>query len=66
MRVTVGGRPALRRSFRGVAGGQEWHGLVVNLAEGSLHYGIIGVTRDEAFQFKESVLAKIVNSFRFR
>ena len=39
---------------------------MVNLADGPIHYGIIGLTRDEAFQFKEGVLAKVMNSFRFR
>lgn len=64
--IQVAGRPAIRRSFRGVAGGHEWHGLVVNLANGAEHYGIIGITRDEAFQFKQGVLSKVMNSFRFR
>ena len=64
--IRVAGRPATRRRFQGMAGGYEWHGLVVNLADGSAHYGIIGVTRHEYFQFKESVLSKVVKSFRFR
>jgi len=64
--VQIAGRPAIRRTFSGVAGGYEWHGLVVNLANGAEHYGIIGITRDESFQFKEGVISKIVNSFRFR
>ena len=65
-RIRVAGRVAIRRRFQGMAGGYEWHGLVVNLADGSAHYGIIGVTRDELFGFKASVLSKIVKSFRFR
>ena len=65
-RVRVAGRVAIRRRFQGMAGGYEWHGLVVNLADGSAHYGIIGVTRHELFGFKASVLSKIVKSFRFR
>lgn len=64
--IRVAQRDAIRRSFSGMAGGQEWHGAVVNLADGVNHYGIIGVTRDEAFKFKEGVLAKIIASFRFR
>ena len=64
--IRVAGRTAIRRLFRGMAAGHEWHGMVVNLADGAVHYGIIGVTRDEAFQFKEGVLAKMVSSFRFR
>lgn len=66
VQIRVAGRTAIRRQFRGMAAGHEWHGMVVNLADGATHYGIIGVTRDEAFQFKEGVLAKMVNSFRFR
>lgn len=62
----IAGRPAIRRPFRGMAGGHQWYGQVVNLADGSVHFGIIGITRAENFEFKEGVIAKVVNSFRFR
>ena len=65
-KTEVAGRPAIRRSFTGVSGGSWWHGTVVNVADGDAHFGIIGVTRDERFRFKESVISKIVHSFRFR
>ena len=65
-RVRVAGRPAIRRRFRGMAAGHEWHGLVVNLTDGPAHYGLIGVTRHELSGFKASVLSKMVKSFRFR
>ncbi len=64
--AVVAGRPAIRRQFRGVAGGRDWHGVVVNLADGSAHYGIIGVTSEEIYQFKESVIGKMLASLRFR
>jgi hypothetical protein len=64
--TTIAGKPAIRRAFRGVAEGREWHGIVVNLADGSYHYGLIGLTSEEAHQFKASVLAKMIGSFRFR
>ena len=65
-RIRVAGRPAIRRRFSGMAAGHEWHGLVVNLADGPAHYGLIGVTRHELSGFKASVLSKMVKSFRFR
>lgn len=64
--AVVAGRPTIRRQFRGVAGGRDWHGVVVNLADGSAHYGIIGVTSEEIYGFKESVIGKMLASLRFR
>ncbi len=64
--TVVAGQPAVRRSFQGVADGQEWHGVAVNLTDGKAHYGIIGLTREETYQFKSSVIAKVIGSFRFR
>lgn len=64
--TVVAGHPAVRRAFQGVADGQEWHGLAVNLTDGKAHYGIIGLTREETYQFKSSVIAKVIGSFRFR
>jgi hypothetical protein len=64
--IEVAGRPAIRRGFSGTAGGRVWHGMVVNLAEGQVHYGLIGLTSEENYQFKSSVLEKIVASFRLR
>ncbi len=64
--VTVAGLPAIRRSFRGMADGREWHGVAVNLADGKNHYGFIGVTSEEAYQFKSSVMGKMIASFKFR
>ena len=64
--VMVAGRPAIRRSFHGLADGRAWYGTVVNLADGQVHYGIIAVTSEEAHQFKSSVMGKMIASFRFR
>jgi len=64
--VIVAGLPAIRRSFRGMADEGEWHGVAVNLADGKNHYGFIGVTSGEAYQFKSSVMGKMIASFKFR
>ncbi len=64
--IEVAGRPAIRRAFSGSAAGRVWHGMVVNLADNQVHYGMIGLTSEENFQFKASVLGKIVASFRLR
>ncbi len=64
--IDVSGRPAIRRTFSGKANDREWHGMVVNLADNQIHYGIIGLTSEENYQFKSSVLGKIVASFRFQ
>jgi hypothetical protein len=64
--VEVAGRPAIRRAFSGSAAGRAWHGMVVNLAEGQVHYGMIGMTSEENFLFKSTVLGKIVASFQLR
>ena len=45
--------------------GAEWHGVAVRVAEGSIVYGIIGLTSSETFEFQESVFNKIVKSFHF-
>ena len=63
--IEVAGMPAIRQSFRGIANAREWHGIVVNLADGPVHYGIIGVTSEENYQFKSTVLTKMITSFRF-
>jgi hypothetical protein len=64
--IDVAGLPAIRHSFSGRADDRLWHGVVVNLADGPIHYGIIGLTREENFQFKGTVLSKMIRSFRFR
>jgi hypothetical protein len=64
--IEVAGRPATRRAFSGSAAGRVWHGMLVNLAEGQVQYGLIGMTSEENFQFKSTVLGKIVTSFQLR
>jgi hypothetical protein len=64
--VEVAGRPAIRRVFSGTAAGRVWHGMVVNLADGPVQYGLIGMTSEENYQFKSTVLGKIVASFQLR
>lgn len=64
--IEVAGLPAIRHSFSGRADDRVWHGVVVNLADGPIHYGIIGLTSEENFQFKGTVLSKMITSFRFR
>ena len=68
--VEVAGRPAIRQAFSGSAAGRAWHGMVVNLADNRAgnraHYGLIGMTSEENFQFKSTVLGKIVASFQLR
>ena len=64
--IEVAGLPAIRHSFSGRADGREWHGIVVNLADGPIHYGIIGLTSEENYQFKGTVLTKMIASFKFR
>jgi len=59
------GRPAVRRDFRGLMDGVEWHGVSVRVAEGNTVFGIIGLTSAETFQFQQALLNKIINSFRF-
>ena len=64
--IEVAGRPAIRQAFSGSAAGRAWHGMVVNLADNRAHYGLIGMTSEESFQFKSTVLGKIVASFQLR
>ncbi len=65
--ISVADMPAIRHRFRGRADNKEWHGIVVNLADGVNHYGIIGLTSEgENFAFKQSVLTKMITSFQFR
>ena len=61
----LSGLPAVRRTFRGVLDGAEWHGISVQVAHGHTLFTIIGLTCAENFQFKQAVLNKMVNSFRF-
>jgi hypothetical protein len=64
--IEVAGLPAIRHSFSGNVDGKQWHGIVVNLADGPIHYGIIGLTSEENYQFKGTVLSKMIASFRFK
>jgi hypothetical protein len=59
------GHPAVRRTFKGVLDGVEWHGTTVQVARGSTVFGIIGLTSAEMYQFQQAVLNKIINSFHF-
>jgi hypothetical protein len=59
------GHPAIRRAFKGVLDGAEWHGIAVHVAYGNTVFGIIGLTSAETFQFQQAVLNKIINSFHF-
>jgi hypothetical protein len=60
-----GGHPAIRRTFKGVLDGAEWHGVVVHVAQGNTVFGIIGLTSAEMYEFQQAVLAKIISSFQF-
>ncbi len=59
------GHPAIRRVFRGVIDGVEWHGLSIHVANGNTVFGIIGLTSAETFQFQQALFSKIINSFHF-
>jgi hypothetical protein len=59
------GQPAIRRTFKGVLDGVEWHGVAVHVARGNTVFGIIGLTSAEMYQFQQAVLNKIINSFYF-
>jgi len=61
----LSGRPAVRRTFRGVLDGAEWHGISVQVARGNTLFTIIGLTCAENSQFKQAVLDKMISSFRF-
>lgn len=57
--------PAIRRVFKGLMEGVEWHGVSVHVARGNMVFGIIGLTSAETFQFQQAIFNKIINSFRF-
>jgi hypothetical protein len=59
------GQPAIRRVFKGVIDGVEWHGLSVHVARGNAVFGIIGLTSAETYQFQQALFNKIINSFHF-
>jgi hypothetical protein len=59
------GQPAMRRVFKGVIDGVEWHGMSVHVAHGNAVFGIIGLTSAETFQFQQALFNKIINSFHF-
>ncbi len=62
----VAGHPAARCGFTGSSAGRAWHGMIVNFADGQVQYALIGMTSEENYQFKSTVLGKIVTSFRLR
>jgi len=59
------GQPAIRRVFKGVIDGVEWHGLSMHVARGNAVFGIIGLTSAETYQFQQALFNKIINSFHF-
>ena len=61
----VDGRPAVRRTFRGVLDGMDWYGMAVHVRRDKSVFGIIGLTSAESFQFKQAVFKKIVRTFHF-
>lgn len=61
----VEGLPAIRREFKGVMDGAEWHGVSAHLAREKTVFSIVGMTSAETFEFKKAILNKIINSFRF-
>ena len=63
--IELSGLPAVRRTFRGVLDGAEWHGISVQVARDRTLFTIIGLTSAENFQFQQAVLNKMINSFRF-
>ena len=63
--LELSGLPAVRRTFRGVLDGAEWHGNSVQVARGQTLFTLIGHTCAENFQFQQAVLYKMINSFRF-
>jgi hypothetical protein len=64
--IQLNGHPALRRDFKGVMDGYEWHGVSVRIARGNTVFGIVGLTSAEMYQFQQAVLNKIIKSFHFR
>ncbi len=63
--IEVGHHPAIRRVFRGVLDGAEWHGVSVHLAQGNMVFGIIGLTSAETFEFQQALFNKIISTFHF-
>jgi hypothetical protein len=61
----IGGRPAIRREFEGELDGALWRGVALRIAKDKIVFGVIGLTSSENLQFHETVLNKIINSFRF-
>jgi hypothetical protein len=59
------GHPAIRRTFKGVLDGAEWHGVTMHVERGNTVFGVIGLTSAEMYQFQQAVLNKIINSFHF-
>ena len=62
--MELNGLPAVRRTFRGVLDGVEWHGISLAVARDRTLFTIIGLTSAENFQFQQAVLNKMINSFR--
>lgn len=63
--IRLDGHPALRRVFSGVIDSVEWHGVSVRVEDGTTVFGIIGLTSAGQYQFYESLLDKMINSFHF-
>ncbi len=63
--IEVDHHPAVRRVFKGVLDGAEWHGISVHFARGNMVFGIIGLTSAEDFQFQQALFNKIIGSFHF-
>jgi hypothetical protein len=61
----ISGRPAIRREFEGELDGALWRGVALRIAKDKTVFGVIGLTSSENLQFHETVLNKIINSFRF-
>jgi hypothetical protein len=61
----VDGRPAIRKEFEGELDGALWRGVALRIARDKTVFGVIGLTSSENLQFHETVLNKIINSFRF-
>jgi hypothetical protein len=60
------GRPAVRRAFRGLIDGVEWHGVSWHVVEENALFAIIGLTSSEMYQFQQAVIDKVIRSFRFQ
>jgi hypothetical protein len=66
-RVTVSGRPAIERRFRGSVGAQDWSGFVVFIPRNTRLYTIFGMTaaQSELVQIQENVIARAISSLQF-